>query len=477
LARSIGARLSLRIALALGAATVVVLAAFLVVADRALIEGADRILLDELEEAGPEIVAAARTPADLGAAIAKETESDAAYFFVQYRISRPGGPVLASNFSPTMRAHPLVAADAPADSAAHTHWFGFFRRFRMARRRIDSAAFGTVDVEGAMRIRNEDQAMRRLINSAVIAAPLLALGIGWLAVLLARSALGPVAEIDRAARRIGTGPASSRLPRTGTGDELDALAETLNTMLDRIQAAHARNLEFTGAVAHELRTPLATVRTRLEAAALPAGPARANVEQALEELGRTEALIRNLLLLSRTDEGGAGVERRRVEVGEVVSEVAAFFAPLAEAAGFTIAVEPAPGPLPVEGDRGLLTRALSNLVDNAVRYSEGGGEIRLVAARCPEGVEMRVEDAGRGVPEAARGRLFERFAPRGTAARERNAEGSGLGLAIVRAIALAHGGEARYAPRPGGGSIFRIVLPAASAEGSRRGGPPPQKLA
>jgi signal transduction histidine kinase len=220
------------------------------------------------------------------------------------------------------------------------------------------------------------------------------------------------------------------------------------------------------ALSHDLRTPLAaagmTLRQALEGAygELPAAY-REILRRSVESNDELLRLAETLLLVSRYESGEASVRRIRVDLGRIAADVVAELAPLWERKALRPALEGAQGEASVMGDPGELRRALVNLIANAVTFTPNGGWIRVACARDPgERVHVVVEDDGYGVPEAERGRLFERL-PGGPS---RQGAGTGLGLYIVRRIAENHGGSVAYRPRAGGGSIFEMDLPAARAQ-------------
>ncbi|HET6202015.1 MAG TPA: ATP-binding protein [Planctomycetota bacterium] len=426
----------------------------------ALLEGADRDLDEELGEVAREIEERPLTLGELEAYLVSTAAASPHEPF--FRVTRPDGTDVASS---SAALSPLFPRLRPGDGTVERRTLripGDEHRHRLAVRRFETRAAGPVVVEVAVRLRHEEETMDLLTKHAAVAGPLVALFAALLGVFVAQRALRPIDAIDRAARTIGAGPGSVRLPRPGTGDELDRLAGTLNDMLGRLEAAAARNLRFAGDVAHEVRNPLATVRARLEGAlaAVDGAPAIAPpLEAALAEVGRLEALLQSLLLICRADEGRVALAREPVDLAALAREAVEFFGPLAEEHGITLGLV-ANGTAHVEGDPALLRRLVANLVDNALRYSAEGGEIRVRVAREAGSVRLDVADRGPGIDPAAREKVFERFF-RSERARALNPDGSGLGLALVRAVARAHGGEAAVAPNPGGGSVFSVDLPGA----------------
>jgi signal transduction histidine kinase len=275
--------------------------------------------------------------------------------------------------------------------------------------------------------------------------------------LLAGLSLRPVDSMRRRAAAISAHTPGQRLPVPATGDEIERLGRTLNEMLDRLEHALQRERDFVADAGHELRTPLAVLRTELELALRHTGSAeelREAVRRSSEEVDRLSQLAGDLLLIARSDRhGGLPLRLEPLPVRSLLDGVAERVAWRAEAAGKQVEVEAADG-LVVAGDRLRLEQALGNLVDNALRY--GGRRIHLDASLVEGGTRLRVTDDGDGFPEAFLPRAFERFS-RADSARGRG--GTGLGLAIVRAIAEAHGGSADAGAAPGGGGTVWLDVP------------------
>jgi signal transduction histidine kinase len=245
-----------------------------------------------------------------------------------------------------------------------------------------------------------------------------------------------VEDLRRGAAEItGTGSVSRRLPVSAGRNEVHRLAHTLNDMLGRLEGANARQRAFVADAAHELRSPLASLRTQLEVAVHLGDRADwpATATGALVDIERLGTLVDDLLLLARMDEPGAAGRFRRgpVDLAELTTELVADYAE----ARVPVTVRAAP--VIVEGDAHALRRMLRNLLDNAVRHAESVVEVD-VSVRAGSAT-MVVRDDGPGIPEPDRERVFARFT-RLDDARSRDAGGSGLGLAIVRELVLAHGG-------------------------------------
>jgi signal transduction histidine kinase len=286
-----------------------------------------------------------------------------------------------------------------------------------------------------------------LVGAASLLAALVA---GYL--LAARTA-SPLRRFAATAARVDAGDLTPRLEADpSSAVELRALAEAFNHMLDRLDAAFARQRRFVSDASHELRSPLTAVRGQLEVLARSERPDVAEVRRvealALAELARVERLVGELLALARLDEG-EGPALREIEAS-------AFLADLAEAAPGAVAHESLAGGR-LEADPDLLARVVRNLLENALRHA--GGRVELSSAPAAAG-ELRVcvDDDGPGIPPSAREDVFDRF-HRSDAARDRAAGGSGLGLAISRAIVAAHDGRIWVEDSPLGGARVCFSLP------------------
>ena len=278
---------------------------------------------------------------------------------------------------------------------------------------------------------------------------------------LATAALRPVESMRRQAAEISAAEPGRRLELPVSRDEVSRLGATLNQMLERLEAALARERAFVSDASHELRTPLAILKAELELA-LREGRTMAELQAALrsaaEETDRLAQLAEDLLVIARADQGRLPVRSAPHEVGEILGSVTERFAGRARAAGRTLELDPAPGAVVVDPMR--LQQALSNMVDNALRH--GAGPVRLSAVERDGHVELHVSDEGPGFPPDFLGAAFDRFS-RADEARGRG--GAGLGLAVVESIAAAHGGKAGALNRPEGGADVWISVPKAAAQG------------
>ncbi len=296
------------------------------------------------------------------------------------------------------------------------------------------------------------------LGSVVLIAVILAM-IGGL--LVRRAILHRVDAINRTASGIVLGDLSRRVPSRGSSDEFDQLAQTINGMLQQIEVLVDGVRNASNAVAHDLRTPLAELRGRLEEVLRNPPPPEATlreVQAAVDDLDRLIEVFNALLRLAEIDSGARLAGFRQVPLDSVVGEVAELYSPLAEEKRIELATDLQPG-LTVKGDPFLLAQAIGNLLDNALKYSPAEGRITLTLARCADGgVGIRVADNGPGIADAELPKVMERFY-RGNAGR--GTEGLGLGLSVVAAVARLHGGSIRLADA-GPGLIATLHLPAVS---------------
>jgi signal transduction histidine kinase len=284
-----------------------------------------------------------------------------------------------------------------------------------------------------------------------------------------RRVLRRVDAMTETTRTIMAGDLGERLPVAGTGDELDRLAENLNVMLERIEALMRGLKEVSDNIAHDLKTPLTRLRNRSEQA-LRAAKSEAEYRTALEgTIEESDGLIRTfnaLLMIARAESGLARDDMTEFDAAEIARDVGELYEPLAEEKGIALTVE-ADAPAPVKGNRELVSQALANLVDNAIKYTElrdraandAVPEIVVRVLNEAERILLTVADRGLGIPEADRSRVIERFV---RLEQSRSQPGSGLGLSLAAAVARLHGGKLMLEDnKPGLKSV--IALP--------RGGP------
>ena len=291
--------------------------------------------------------------------------------------------------------------------------------------------------------------------------------VGW---VVAGRVLAPIDRITKVAADISGTDLSRRIDLAGPDDELAHLADTFDGMLDRLEGAFDEQRRFIHEASHELRNPLAVLRTNVEVTLDDPEADEAELRRALEVVAassdRMSKLVDDLLVYART--GTVARERTVLDAAEVLEEAASEFRAPAEAAGLELRVETEPG-LWVTGDRTALRQAVANLMANAVRLSPPDGSVRLRGGRQEGWIWLSVEDDGPGIPPDQRELVFQRFWRADAGTRAVAGEGadagprSGLGLTIVRQIAESHGGEVRLASEVGVGTAFAVWLPAAPA--------------
>jgi heavy metal sensor kinase len=278
---------------------------------------------------------------------------------------------------------------------------------------------------------------------------------------LSRRALAPVDQITSAAQDINSNSLAKRLDIPQSGDELQRLSETLNSMLERLESSFNRITQFTADASHELRTPLALMRTTSEVS-LRTSQTVADYQEAQEEvlaeLEKTSSLVEKLMLLARADAGVETLQHAPVNLAECLRDACKDGNVLAAAKRLTFTEVIESSELIVEGDSHALHRLFLILIDNAVKYTPSGGSITVGLKRTDASAVAEFRDTGIGIAADDLPNIFERFY-RADKARSREFGGVGLGLSIARWVAEAHRGSIEVRSTPGTGSVFLIRLP------------------
>jgi signal transduction histidine kinase len=315
----------------------------------------------------------------------------------------------------------------------------------------------------------ETYELQRLLALLVLLSSIAAFGIARFAT---RRAFSPLRAGTALLEEVDAQHLSARLPTRATGDPVDRHAETLNRVLGGIEASFERLRSFSSDVAHELRTPLNRIRTVADVALADGGPqeltaALERIQGSVEELGR---MVDALLLIAEVDDGRVPLKLERIDVDAWLRHMVETWAPAFEERGVTLSLRSAAGT--ALADRTLLDRVLSNLLDNAARHGAAGGRVALDAAGDDEGLVIALDDAGPGIPEHDRERVFERFV---RLDRSQRGGSGGLGLALARAVARRLGGQLGVEGSGLGGARFVWRLPrAAPARGTAREAREPQ---
>ncbi|MFC8696391.1 sensor histidine kinase [Streptomyces parvus] len=309
----------------------------------------------------------------------------------------------------------------------------------------------TLTVYAGAPLAAEQEAVNTVRGAMLTGLPVLLVVVAGVTWLVTRRALRPVEGIRREMAAItASEDLARRVPEPGSRDEIAALARTTNETLTVLEASVERQRRFVADASHELRSPIASLRTQLEVA--EAHPELLDLPGAVADTVRLQVLAADLLLLARLDAGekpGGGT----VELGALVREE------VSQRTGDRIAVAveaPEGGAFEVNGSRGQLSRVIGNLLDNAQRHADASVAVSVAADG--RGVRVEVRDDGAGVPEDERERIFERFV-RLDDARSRDDGGAGLGLAIARDVATRHGGTLTVHRAAEGGAAFRLWLP------------------
>ncbi|HEY8514041.1 MAG TPA: HAMP domain-containing sensor histidine kinase [Candidatus Binatia bacterium] len=301
--------------------------------------------------------------------------------------------------------------------------------------------------------------LRDLVTRSLLAAlgitVALGVGGGWLVSRRLSSRLDAVARNSQA---ILEGDLSRRMPVSSRGDEFDALAESLNRMLDRIEALMNGMREVSDSIAHDMRSPLSRLRSRIEVALMQPPDAHAYrevLEQTVRDMDGILAMFNSLLTIALAESGAPRERFVQVDLRAIAQDTVETYEPAAEERGLRLTLE-APEPVTLRGDPHLLAQALANLLDNAIKYVPGPGRV-TVRVRGGENAVLEVADDGPGIPPSFRAHAFDRFT---RVEQSRTTPGSGLGLSLVRAVARLHGGEVTLADASPG-LIVGLHLPRA----------------
>ncbi|MFD5556671.1 ATP-binding protein [Streptomyces sp. NPDC127068] len=342
-------------------------------------------------------------------------------------------------------------SDEPVHSDGSATVDGESAAYLFARIDLEAPDKGELRVYAGAPLSAERSAVDTATTAMFIGFPLLLGVVGGVTWLVTRRALRPVADIRQEMAAItASEDLRRRVPVPGTHDEIARLARTTNVTLAALESSVERQRRFVADASHELRSPIASLRTQLEVGA--AHPELLDLEGAVADTVRLQQLAADLLLLARLDAGERPGDARldlaaltREELSQRVADRVPVEQELVE-------------DVEVAGSRGQLTRVLGNLVDNAQRHAATG--VRVTVGVRDGSAVLAVGDDGDGVPEAERERIFERFV-RLDDARSRDDGGAGLGLAIARDVALRHGGTLTVRTSPAGGALFELVLPLA----------------
>lgn len=453
---------TLRFRLAAWNAVVVILAALVTLIGLrqgvrwAILHEMDRILIEDFEEIRMALQQSSRKEFD---AITEDLDRKAIGhkhhgWFVQL-LSADGRDVWSSIDTPDDLK--IVSAVPSSRPASLDDYRVLERHVRNASRDVASVRLGaSLDFlrEDMARI---DRLVMLVAGFVLLAAPIVGY---WLASRAARI----VSNITHSAERLRPSHLEERLPIRGTGDELDQLAQTINGLLERMRDHLEQKRDFLANAAHELRTPLAAIRSSVEVA-LSSDRTKAEYQELLIEIidqgTALQTLVNQLLLISESEAERLKEDVDPVSLDETVRRSVDMFAGIAESRGVTLDVQ-IPKPVTIRGSRHLLHQLVNNLIDNAVKYTPSGGRVtvELTLNQKHRTVELKVADTGVGIAADDLPKVFDRFF-RADKSRSRISQtaGTGLGLSICQAAATAHNGGVRCESAPNKGSCFTVELP------------------
>ncbi len=316
------------------------------------------------------------------------------------------------------------------------------------------------------------RAQQRMLREAEVALSLgipVILGLASLGgYVLARKSLRPVVAMSSRAAYIGASTLHERLPIINPDDELGRLAGVFNELLGRLESSFERQRRFMADASHELRTPVAIISAESELALArndrPVAELRDALQIVFAEGRRLSGIVDDLFLLTRADAGERVLRPEAIYLHDLLEECALTVRSLALARSLDFAVELESDDMPTVGDDSLLRRLFVNLLDNAIKYSQPGGQVRLFAKRAGASYQVDVSDTGMGVPLSDRDRIFDRFFRGDMARASSNVSGAGIGLAISRWVARSHGGDVVLVDSGRKGSTFRVTLPVRAME-------------
>ena len=307
-------------------------------------------------------------------------------------------------------------------------------------------------------ITHHQHFLQRMQHLIWLTVGLSALATALLGAWAARSGLRPLRRMSEVAASVSASSLTKRLPHDQMPAELAELAHTFNAMLGRLDDSFQRLSAFSADIAHELRTPLSNLLTHTQVTLTRPRPLedyREALHSNLEELQWMAQLVNDMLYLAKADHGLLIPKREPLELGDEADLLLEFFAPFAEETQISLTRE---GNARFTGDRSMLRRALSNLLDNALRFTPANGEVRVRVVDRPKGLSLSIENSGSAIDQVLLPRLFDRFYRADPSRRESSSEHAGLGLAITQSIIRAHGGQI-HCESDKGWTRFMIELP------------------
>jgi heavy metal sensor kinase len=372
---------------------------------------------------------------------------------------RRGGQILYRSGDPA--DHSFSAAQIPLEAPGPPHPVG---NLILAAHSFTAPNGEQITIDSGQSLASAESLGNQLAALVFVGLTVLLLLTGIAGFVLMQGALKPVEEMIKAAEAYSFSDPQKRLPLIDTDPKLEELGLALNRMLDRLDAAYVHVSRFSADAAHELRTPLTIIRGELE---LVMGEAKASpdleraISNALEEMNRLSGMVDSLITLSRMESLWGRHTHPRIALLALAQETMEQMNLLAEEKNIALRGPDGDPAVAVTGDRDRLKQVLVNLIDNAIKYTQEGGEVRVSVTASGQKAQLKVQDTGIGVDPAHHVRIFDRFYRVST---DRGEAGAGLGLAIVRSICHAHGGTIAINSMPGKGSCFVMELPLTGTE-------------
>jgi len=425
---------------------------------------ADQLILDEEEELLLTLLDKDSTLNGLKSTIVLEFSEDR-YYKLSIRLLDAGGKtiIVSDNFSvQDLETSEIAVTKAKGGESVFQSVRVRERKypFRLLTKAIDQDGSLKYILQIGLYMKPLYKTIENLKSNLLILMPILiALSIagGW---FLARRSLLPIENITRTTREITASNLNKRLLPTHTGDEVDELANTINLMLDRIEDSFVRIVQFTSDVSHELRTPVAAIKTGTEvmlSRERTVEEYRELLENNLSALERMTRMISDLLEISRSDSGVNILHLKSFNLGNMLKELQNKFRLISETKNINILFNEVPG-FQITGDKDLLRRVFSNLLDNAIKFTSSGGSVSITLTDRGNDIVTGIKDTGIGISEEHLEKIFDRFF-RVDTSRSRDTGGIGLGLNICKNVVELHKGNIDVKSKTGIGSTFEVILP------------------
>ena len=333
------------------------------------------------------------------------------------------------------------------------------RKHRRDARILDKVLFDGNILEVGQSMLEEEKVLNSYLSiSLSVLGGIVILGsiAGW---LIARKFMAGVERVRSAVESIGQGDFSQRVSPGGEGEEIDSLVFAFNEMIARTQKLIMEQKSVSDNIAHDLRTPLTRIRGAIEVA-MAGNPDAEELKElscgVVEDCDRLLLVINTMLEITQTESGLLAIDRREFDIKELIAMAHELFLPLAEEKSIDFKAELPKGDIKVRGDKLRLQRVVSNLLDNAIKYTPAHGSVSISVGGNAKDAWIAIKDSGCGIPKSEQTRIFERFYRCDSS---RSQPGNGLGLSLVQAIVKAHSGTIAMESVPGKGSLFKMVIP------------------